>query len=371
MAHCVLFTASTWSHIVNFHRPYLQAFRNLGWQVHVAAGGEAPPLSEADRTIPLPFEKKMTAPSNFRAQAQLRQLMKAQSYDLVCTHTSLAAFFTRRAAAGLGQQRPPVVNVAHGYLFDDQTPALKRTVLLVAERLTAPQTDLLLTMNQWDDDMARRQHLGRRFQCIPGVGVDFSRLRTVSPAETGALRSSLGLAKGDFALVYAAEFSNRKNQAMLLRALPLLPERVKLLLPGTGALLSQCQVLAETLGVAHRVVFPGQITDMPLWYQAADAAVSSSRSEGLPFNIMESMYYGLPVVASQVKGHTDLIQSKQTGYLYPFDDEIAFAAYIQHLLDDPLEAAAMGAAARDAVTPYGLERVLPLVMDAYCSVLNT
>lgn len=35
----VLFTASTYSHIVNFHRPYLAAFRQLGWRVEVACGG--------------------------------------------------------------------------------------------------------------------------------------------------------------------------------------------------------------------------------------------------------------------------------------------------------------------------------------------
>ena len=36
MPGTVLFVASTWSHISNFHRPYLLAFRQLGWTVHAA-----------------------------------------------------------------------------------------------------------------------------------------------------------------------------------------------------------------------------------------------------------------------------------------------------------------------------------------------
>lgn len=364
----VLFTASTYGHLATFHRPYLQAFRDMGWQVHIAAGGELRPLPEANWRVLLPFEKKMTAPGNFRAQQQLRGLMEQQSYDLIITHTSLAAFFTRRAAAGL-KRRPPLVNMAHGYLFDDATPALKKTILLAAERLTAPQTDLLLTMNGWDFHTARQGRLGRRVENVPGIGVDFSRLDAVSPADRAALRARLNITESDFLLVYAAEFSPRKNQATLIRALPQLPERVKLALPGSGALLQECKALAEKLGVAHRLRFPGYVTDMPLWYAAADAAVTSARSEGLPFNVMESMYCGLPVVASAVKGHTDLITPSVTGLLYPCGDESACAGCIRRLLDEPGLAAAMGEAARTAVLPYGLDTVLPQVMDLYLSAL--
>lgn len=360
----VLFTASTWSHIANFHRPYLQAFRELGWQVHTACGGPDRDIPEAHRRVRLPFEKKMSSPANFRAQRQLRRLMEEEAYQLVCTHTSLAAFFTRRAAAGV-HPRPPVVNVAHGYLFDDSTPQPKRTVLLAAERLTAPQTDLLLTMNQWDTDMARRCRLSRRVCAIPGMGVDFSRFDP--PRDRADARSALGLAPGDTALLYAAEFSPRKNQAMLLRALPLLPPSVKLLLPGQGALFDACRDLARERGVADRVCFPGQVADMPLWYAAADMAVSASRSEGLPFNLMEAMYCGLPVVASAVKGHTDLIRPGVTGSLYPWDDAETFAARVSALLDAPESARAMADAAREAVLPLGLSQVLPAVMELYLS----
>ena len=97
MPGTVLFVASTWSHIVNFHLPYLRAFRQTGWTVHAACGGERRDIPEAELCCQLPFEKNMTSPANFRAQALLRRLMHAQRYDLVCVHTSLAAFSTRRA----------------------------------------------------------------------------------------------------------------------------------------------------------------------------------------------------------------------------------------------------------------------------------
>ena len=370
MMNFVLFTASTYSHIANFHRPYLRAFHELGWKVHVACGGTPMSIPEADEVIPLPFEKQMSSPANFRAQKQLREAMNRYHYTLVCTHTSLAAFFTRRAAAGLNTSRPPVVNVVHGYLFHKQTPPIKKAILLTAEKMTAPQTDLLLTMNQWDHDAALRHHLGRVTVNIPGIGVDFSRFLPVSWEQRLDLRESLGYGGNDFVLIYAAEFSARKNQAMLIHALPELPQRVKLLLPGQGALLEPCRSLARRLGVDNRICFPGQLSDMPRWYGAVDAAVSSSRSEGLPFNIMEAMYCGLPVVASAVKGHTDLIQDGGNGLLYPCNDPHAFARQVSVLLGDPGYCTSMGGAAQTNIAPYALETVLPQVMQAYLSIVK-
>lgn len=369
MPGTVLFTASTWSHITNFHRPYLAAFRAQGWTVHVACGGEMREVPEADLCVPLPFEKKMSSPANLRAASQLRRMIREHHYSLICTHTSLAAFFTRLAVLGL-PKRPAVVNVAHGYLFDDQTPSLKRQILLTAERLTAPATDLLLTMNRWDYDCACAHQLGRRVENIPGVGVNFSRFAPLSPADRAAHRAELGLAPDDFLLLYAAEFSARKNQAMLLRAMSQLPSHVKLALPGSGVLLEECRQLATSLGIADRVLFPGHV-DMPVWYAMADAAVSASRSEGLPFNVMEAMYAGLPVVASAVKGHTDLLENEKIGLLYPYNDETAFLTAVRRLLDDPSAAAAMGAAAHNHVQQYGIEPVLPQVMSLYLSTLET
>lgn len=165
-------------------------------------------------------------------------------------------------------------------------------------------------------------------------------------------------------MVYAAEFSRRKHQAFLIQALRGLPERAMLLLPGEGAERGACQALAEELGLAERVRFPGQLGDPSLCYRAADCAVSSSRSEGLPFNIMEAMHAGLPVVASDVKGHRDLL-GDGCGLLYPYDDRAAFQKAVTLLMDSPGEAMRLGLAAAGAAERLRLEAVLPQVLEAY------
>lgn len=355
----VLYTASTYSHIRNFHRPYLDWFRREGWEVHVAAGGEASGVPEADDCLSLPFAKRMTASSNFRCAKLLGRRMEEERYDLVVTHTALAAFFTRLPLLRR-QERPRVVNMVHGYLFDEGTPFVKRNILLNAERLTAPCTDLLFTMNRSDQETARRYRLGGRLANIPGVGVAYGRIDNTPSEEGKNLRRTWEIPSDVFLLVYPAEFSQRKNQALLLRALTALPERVWLLLPGEGACLEECRALARELGVADRIRFPGQVSNIPACLRAADCAVSASHSEGLPFNIMEAMRAGLPIVATDVKGHRDLLEGG-AGLLYPNGDGAAFAAAVNRLLADGAERDRLGRTAFAASGRYALETVLPQV----------
>jgi len=365
----ILFLSSNASHLRNFHIPYIKALQEQGYVVDAACGVDEKGVPQADHVYPLPFVKKMTSPRNFAAVLQLRKLLLENHYDFMCCHTSLAAYFARLAAMTLGKARPVVCNMMHGYLFDDDSSPLKRTLLASAEEQTKGVTDLLLTMNRWDTDYARAHKLGKRIAFIPGVGVNFARFDAVSEAEGAAFRAELGVSQEQFLLVYAAEFSGRKNQETLIRAMKELPENVVLALPGQGELWEGCRALARELGLAERVLFPGQVSNVPHWYRAADAAVSSSRSEGLPFNVMEAMYCALPVVATAVKGHVDLIEDGVSGYLVPFGDSAAFAARLRKLCEDRALTAAMGAAAQRSVLPYGMEEVLPQVMQEYLSCL--
>lgn len=393
MGQRVLFTASTASHIRNFHLPYLRRFQELGWEVDVACGAPAEHIPGADRVIPLPFRKKLTAPANFRAAAILRREMKRVPYDLVITHTSLASFFTRLALPR-GARRPKVVNMVHGYLFNESSPGLKGRLLMWAEALTARRTDLVLTMNQADYDFAQSHQLGKRVELVPGVGVDFFQLdESLARAEIdlrsdealaawlegeidesiarekATLRQILNIPQDAFVFLYAAEFSKRKNQALLIRALAQLPQQAMLALPGQGTQYQACCDLVRELGLGNRVLLPGHVADMGPWYALADAAVSASYSEGLPFNIMEAMYAGLPIAATAVKGHTDLLEPPKAGLLFSPDSPKLCAQAMGKLINDPKLCRRLSKAAHQAVLPYGLDQVLPQVMERYLSLV--
>lgn len=355
----LLMTASTFAHIRSFHLPYLKAFKELGWETHVACGGAPREIPFADKTYAITLEKSMLAPGNLRASKELRKIIQREGFSLVICHTSLAACFTRLALLGL-RKRPKAINVVHGYLFDDSTNILNAAVLKCAEHLLSGVTDCVLTMNGYDYNWAAANRAGRSVRHIPGMGVDTKRL-------TGdTAREAFGFTDEDYVLVYPAEFSARKNQKLLIQALPHMPERVKLLLPGEGALKAQCVSLAESLGVAARVVFPGQLENIAAALRSADAAVSCSRSEGLPFNVMEAMLCGLPVIASRVKGHVDLIDDSVNGLLFSTEEELIQC--VNRLISEPAFARELRMRAKETAAAYTLPEVLPQVMEEYLEV---
>ncbi|MHC1724275.1 MAG: glycosyltransferase [Aminipila sp.] len=385
----LLYVASSYGHILSFHIPYIKKLQEMGFEVHVAAAGalkktgaNATP-EDAIGDIPktdIPFQKKMFSPKNLGCTLELVQLIKKQRYDIISVHTSLAAFFVRLAVMLIRGSRPTVINTVHGYLFDKDTPFLKRNFFIFAEKITKPTTDILVVMNQQDYEIAETHHLyKKRLIKIPGVGIDtirFSRKKVEEELvgnvvntgnkngivasmtnDMGALRRAerlkLGIRENDIGLIYAAEFSKRKNQRMLIEAMTKLPPNVKLLLAGKGEQLEECRKLAEHFGLnftehmnsnveqgveqpfqtGKRVLFLGHVKNLEYYYYLSDICVSASRSEGLPFNIMEAMSMGLPIVATNVKGHQDLVEEGVNGYLYEFDDQQGFAEAILRLIN--------------------------------------
>ena len=323
----VLFCASTLSHLVNFHLPYLKDFRDGGYQVWTAAGGgKARFIPYADRQVELPLCKKFFSPRNVLAIFRVRRLLLQEGFECISTHTTLASAVVRAAVLLLPRKRrPKVYCICHGYLFGERG-GWKKWAYLLPEKLCAPVTDVLMVMNREDYRIAEKHRLTKgRLVFIHGMGLDAGQFPILTPEERETGRRELGFGPDDFLFVYAAEFSRRKNQPLLLRAfakaLPRFP-RGRLVLAGSGATLEECRALAKQLGIGEQVRFLGYVEEMERLYPLCDAAVSSSRIEGLPFNIMEAMACGLPVIASRVKGHTDLL-GEENPWLFSGEDELA------------------------------------------------
>lgn len=367
----VLYAASTFGHLRSFHIPYLAALVERGYRVVAVGAGDPYGLPAGPSYISLPFTKSFASPRNIAAAATVVRMMRAERFDAVFVHTSLAAFFVRLGVLLAGKRSARVVNTVHGYLFDDATPRPKRTVLLAAERAVAGATDDILTMNARDKVIAERYRLCRgTVYETDGMGVDLSRCRPAGHDERLSARHALGLADDAFVLLYAAEFSARKNQGMLVDALERLPRNVVLALPGAGDLREACRSRADELGLRARVAFPGFVDDLAPWRAAADVCVSASRIEGLPSHAVEAMACGLPVVLSAVKGHEDLVGVDcEAGLLYPFGDTGGFCACVGRLQGDSQLRARMGAAARTAAQRYDVRRVLPRTLGLMCGDL--
>lgn len=353
----VLITASTFGHIASFHTPYLKALKERGFEIHIACGGAVIDFEDADRIIPLPLEKKYCSLSNLKAVGMLRTNICENGYSLIITHTTLASVATRLALMFI-KKRPKTVNVVHGYLFDEHTGKIKNIFLKTAELMLKKQTDKTLTMNDFDYAWAKKNKVSPYLCKISGMGVDTERIHPVNKIKKE---------NSDYVFVYPAEFTKRKNHMILICAMELLPDNIKLILPGEGELRDKCIALTKKKGLEKRISFPGYVNDINEIYSFADAAVTTSLCEGMPFNVIEAMLCGLPVVANEIKGHTDLIENGVNGLLYEYNSLPSLAEKMNTLASDREKAAQMGLTGRQKAQKYTLAAVMDVNLNEYCS----
>lgn len=96
---------------------------------------------------------------------------------------------------------------------------------------------------------------------------------------------------------------------------------------------------AERHGIAHRVHFPGAVSDEHLraLYRTCMAFVLPSGQEGFGIVFLEAMYFGAPVIAAREKGAVDVVQDGETGLLVSYGDVVGLRHAIERLLrDEPL-----------------------------------
>ena len=373
----ILFAASTLSHIENFHIPYLKYFKDNGFEVHIIGKENNKfPIPYIDKVVPINFEKNMFSFKNFISAFKISKLIRDEKYSIVSTHTILASFFTRLGIMISLKKHPLVINTVHGYLFDENSSFIKRFIMILAEKFVRPVTDTVLVMNSTDYEIAKKYNLYRKnIYSINGMGMNASEFPLSTEENKLYLREKYNIAKDDFLLIYVAEFSKRKNQKFLIDSMKFLINEgynnVRLLLLGDGVLLNDMKEYSKNLGIEDNIIFKGYIKEVYNYYQVSDICVSSSRIEGLPFNIMEAMSTGLPVIASKIKGHIDLVTHGENGFLYEYNNVNEFCNYVEILYNDGNLLNSMRFSSHNLSKKYSLESVFPEITKIMINEINT
>ncbi len=175
----------------------------------------------------------------------------------------------------------------------------------------------------------RRFHPRRRLRVVPN-GIDLARVEAEPSRQDLAVAQ---LALGDAGRPVVVVVARRKDQQILLRALPALERPVTVAFVGIrpDAELAAAEAVVPA---RHRVVFV-PFTERPLvFYRFATVAALPSRIEGLSQSLLEAMALGVPVIASAAGGNAELIYPGETGLLVPPLDPAAWTRALERMLGD-------------------------------------
>ncbi len=167
--------------------------------------------------------------------------------------------------------------------------------------------------------------------------------------------------------------AEQKGHRFLLEAAPLVHEEipeVSFWIIGDGELRSDLEAQAARLDLTGYVKFLGHQNEVPTLLKQMDLFVLPSLWEGLPTVIMESFAQGVPVLATDIPGTSELVQHGQTGWLVPPHNPAALARAIVTILNDPAGRERARQAGFQAVQQFSIESIGGQYIRLYQSLLG-
>jgi len=168
-------------------------------------------------------------------------------------------------------------------------------------------------------------------------GLDLSRFRTSSELSRQQLKQKLNLATGTKIIITVAVLREPKGIQYMLKALPKILAKmpdIHYLVVGDGDYGPHLKDLATEYKIDDSVTFTGRRTDIPDLLSISDIFVLPTLIDALPTVLIEALAAGIPIVASNVGGIPEIIESKRNGLLIPPEDPEQLANACLKLLKD-------------------------------------
>lgn len=364
----VLITACLDTHILNFHLPFLKMLKEDGYEVHVATNGKEE-IPYCDVKHEVSFRKNIFNMYNIDAIFQLRKIMKENHFEIIHANTTIAGIVTRIAAISERKKGTKIIYNAHGFEFHKHASKIKWAFYYPIEYLLSYHTDTLITINSEDYHLALKSFKAKEIEYLPGIGLDKEKFQfELSEEEKKKYRLELVLSNQDFVILYPAELNQNKNQAMLIRAMELVIKKfpqVKLLLPGDDSMNGYYHKLVRECDVANHVEFLGYRKDIQNMMKISDLVVSTSKSEGLPMEILDAMVCGLPIIVTNTRGNKDLIENYVNGFLVEVGDYQKLAQCIETVIATPGLKETFQIGNQKKLAEYDLEKVVSKMEQIY------
>ncbi len=359
----ILQVCNTDFYLTRFLRPLLVALVDAGFEVHAATEGENIPddLLAICTMHQVTFPKRASFVSFSESIRSLRHLIRKEEYTCVNGHNRNASIVARVAA---WREKVPInLYTAHGFYFHDDQGLINWTLTLGLEGFLSLITDYTLSQSQQDTELMRQLRLIRthRIETI-GNGIDTNKFSVEEPRES--VEKRLGLAHGVFRIASVGRIVEGKGFIDLVDAYARFvqedPDHVtsELVIVGgnidndISPVANRLRVLLDEYDIADKVKLTGIVDNVQDYLRASDLFVSSSYREGMPRALLEAMCAGLPIIATNIRGSSEIITHGVHGYLYPAHNVAACQTAIRRMFLSPQDRVTMRKRNRELILDH-------------------
>lgn len=283
----------------------------------------------------------------FKIVASLRSIIREHDPDFVVSFVIKTNIFTLLSCMGTNY---PVIACEHSVInrddIDGRVSMARRIVYPLATKIG------LLTDSIREEFIAKYPSIPHsRIVVIPNP-IDLQEARNASFIVNGKTRP--------LSVISLGRLIDIKNFESLIRAFAIVVKEernVRLTIYGEGPCRPRLEGVIKELGLEETVALPGIIENVQEVYAQADIFAITSRFEGMPMALLESMCSSLPSVGFDTCGVRDFLRDGYNGISVPFGDIDALAAAMNRLFTSPEERVRLGKNAREFVRDFSPERI--------------
>lgn len=273
------------------------------------------------------FKIKMRNPFDLKAALELSGLCKRLKIDIVHTQylrENYIALFSR-----LFNPKTKVMYTNHFILENNW-------ILRIWNRILTPlQANIIAVCNRGKEMMISNGVDGKKITVVfNGVDPNF----WGGPVES-TLRKEFGIDEETFVMLCGSRFAYDKGHKFLVNSIAELKkitnEKFKLVLANDGPFFEQIKEQVEALGLKDDIIFTGFRKDIKNLIDGSDLYINSSQHEALSFAIIEVLAAGLPVIATDMGGNSDIINpDTNCGMLVKYEDAKGLAEAMRKVMED-------------------------------------
>ena len=249
-------------------------------------------------------------------------LLRLERPDIVHFNSSKAGLIgtiaARAASLYTKNYSPKIIFTGHGWAFNEERPALSKLILGAAHYVTILASHTTIAV---------ADHIKKQLGVIPYITKRITTIHNGIEMEIFLskkdAREKLGLPQDATILGTISELHKNKGIDFALRAFAYVWEKYPdayFVIIGEGEERKSLIKLTHELGIHSRVLFLGYIPNAAQFLKAFDIFTLTSRTEALPYVLLEAGLANLPVIASRVGGIPEIIDHQISGLLsYPGD----------------------------------------------------
>lgn len=273
------------------------------------------------------FQINMRNPFDIKAAYKLSGLCKKLGINLI--HTQ---FLRENYIAVLSRIFNPRVKAMYTNHFVIPNNMIQK----FCNRLVTPfDSNIITVCNKGREMLIANGNKASRIKVIFN-GVDTSYWRESVESN---MRNELGITDNEFVMLCASRFAHDKGHKYLVDSINKLKKmtdkKFKCVLAGDGPLLDDVKKQVSDLGLNNEIIFTGFRSDIKNLFMGSDLYVNSSEHEALSFLIIEALASGLPVIATDMGGNSDIINAETNcGILVEYNNPESMAKGILKIMSD-------------------------------------